>query len=172
MAELDIIPSKSPPPPNMETASPALLGKRGLATAFDVAFCYFTFDAVVFASVIGLFPEWSAANSDVLFVNSMILLIPIYLTFVFVMEWRFARTPGKMWQGLMVTTMDGELPSLTQSAVRNIVRYVDWLPVFFVLGWLLARRSPSGQRLGDRLAGTLVVRPGDPMRRMEEGLPS
>ncbi|MDX1744551.1 MAG: RDD family protein [Halobacteriales archaeon] len=169
MAELDLIPSKRPPPPDMESASPALLRERALASVFDVGFCYFTFDAIVFASVIGLFPEWSAENSDVLFVNSLILLVPIYLSYVFVLEWRFARTPGKVWRGIMVATPDGDLPNLTQTAIRNMVRYIDWLPVFYLLGWWLAHRSPVGQRLGDRLAGTVVVRPGNPMRDLDEG---
>lgn len=164
---LDLIPSRMPPPPDLDSASPELLGRRGLATVFDVAFCYFTFDAIVFASVIGLFPDWSAANSGVLFANSFILLVPIYLTYVFVLEWRYARTPGKVWQGLMVATTDGQPPSLVQSAIRNITRYVDWLPFFFLLGWVVARRSTTGQRLGDRLAGTLVVRPDDPMKHID-----
>lgn len=164
---LDLIPSRMPPPPDLDTASPALLGRRGLATAFDVAFCYFTFDAVMIAAVIGIFPDWAAANSGTLFVDSLILLIPIYLTYVFILEWRFARTPGKVWQGLMVTTVDGKPPSLVESGIRNLGRYVDWLPVFFLLGWLIARRSETGQRVGDRLAGTVVVRPDDPMAHVD-----
>jgi len=166
---LDLIPSRQPPPPDLDTASPDLLPRRALATLFDVAFCYFTFDAVLFASVIGLFPDWSVANTGTLFVNSFLILVPIYLTFVFVLEWRFARTPGKVWQGLMVATSDGHLPNLKQSAVRNIARYVDFLPAFFVLGWVVARRSPTGQRIGDHLARTVVVEPGDPTRDVEAG---
>jgi hypothetical protein len=42
--------------------------------------------------------------------------------------------------------------------VRNILRLVDYWPLFYVVGIIAALTSPARQRLGDRVARTLVVR--------------
>jgi uncharacterized RDD family membrane protein YckC len=64
------------------------------------------------------------------------------------------RTPGKRWTGL-ATVMDGGY-ALTPGAslIRNLFRILDAIPVMWILP-LLDRRQ---RRLGDIVAGTLVVR--------------
>lgn len=106
-----------------------------------------------------IFLDFFVMQGALAFVLSLIGLVPVYLLYCFLYEWRYARTPGKQRMGLIVSMGDGSYPSLQAAAVRNVLRYVDWLPVFYGVGWLLARRSERGRRLGDRLAGTVVVRP-------------
>ncbi len=64
------------------------------------------------------------------------------------------RTPGKRWTGIS-TVMDGGY-ALTPGAAltRNLFRILDAIPVMWILP-LLDRRQ---RRLGDVVAGTLVVR--------------
>jgi uncharacterized RDD family membrane protein YckC len=159
---LDLLPSGRPPATALDTASPALLQRRALATVFDVFFCYFTIEAVFIATIIGLAPDWSALRTSLVVVFSLIFLIPLYLTYCFFFEWRFGQTPGKVWQNIVVVTTNGEPLGPFASATRNLLRYVDWFPACFLLGWLLARRSSMGQRLGDRIADTVIVRPKPP----------
>jgi hypothetical protein len=53
------------------------------------------------------------------------------------------------WQGTSV--------NFYQSAVRNILRAVDSLPMFYALGFCVAACNRESRRLGDFAAGTLVV---------------
>jgi uncharacterized RDD family membrane protein YckC len=68
------------------------------------------------------------------------------------------RTPGKMATGLRVLRRNGRPVDFVTSAVRNILRLVDFLPVFYVLGAVMIVVSRLHQRLGDLAAGTIVVR--------------
>jgi uncharacterized RDD family membrane protein YckC len=43
-------------------------------------------------------------------------------------------------------------------AVRTILRIVDSLPAFYLLGFIVVVASKEKQRIGDMAAGTVVVR--------------
>jgi uncharacterized RDD family membrane protein YckC len=78
-------------------------------------------------------------------------------------EWLwFGQTPGKRLMGIRVIQQRGTSITFTQSAIRNIVRFVDGLPFFswpgtYAVGFVVAALSPKHRRLGDVFAGTLVV---------------
>ena len=64
---------------------------------------------------------------------------------------------GKMALGLRVIRTDGAPISWTESIIRNLLRIIDGLFVYLV-GAILIWTSPLKQRLGDRVAKTVVVR--------------
>jgi uncharacterized RDD family membrane protein YckC len=68
------------------------------------------------------------------------------------------RTPGKRWSGLRVVRTGGQPVTFVPSCVRNAMRLVDILPVFYAIGMLSIFVTSKNQRLGDLAAGTLVVR--------------
>jgi hypothetical protein len=68
------------------------------------------------------------------------------------------RTLGKRASGLRVVRSGGRPVTLARSALRNVLRIVDILPVYYGLGMLVIFISPRNQRLGDLAAGTLVIR--------------
>lgn len=68
------------------------------------------------------------------------------------------RTPGKASAGIRVVGRGGEPVSFLASAVRNILRIVDFLPVFYLLGSASIVATEHGQRLGDLAGGTYVMR--------------
>lgn len=68
------------------------------------------------------------------------------------------QTVGKRVLGLRVIQDTGVRIGVTQSLLRNLVRPVDRLPLFYFVGGVFALFSESQQRLGDLLAGTIVVR--------------
>ncbi len=73
----------------------------------------------------------------------------------------FGATWGKLLAGLRVVDTGGRRPVLGAVLVRNIVRLVDAWPLLYsvgAIGIVAALTSPRRQRLGDRVAGTLVVR--------------
>jgi uncharacterized RDD family membrane protein YckC len=74
-------------------------------------------------------------------------------------EWRFAgRTLGKSLNGLAVVDASGLRLSFSQAAVRNLVRMIDMLPGFYLLGAAFCLLDRHGRRLGDLAARTVVVR--------------
>jgi uncharacterized RDD family membrane protein YckC len=68
------------------------------------------------------------------------------------------QTLGKRSTRLRVVGDQGEPLTIAQSAIRNLVRIVDFLPVFYGIGMLTLFINGRGKRLGDFAAGTLVVR--------------
>ena len=83
------------------------------------------------------------------------------------------RSPGKRAVGLQVLR-DGGLPlTFTASATRNLLRIADALPSSYLAGFVAMIVSREGKRLGDLVAGTVVVRhdrgaPAPPLA-VEEG---
>lgn len=67
------------------------------------------------------------------------------------------KTPGKSAAGIRVVDCDGGPVSFWRSAVRNVVRLVDFLPFAYGAGLVTMVATQHTQRLGDLAAGTLVV---------------
>jgi uncharacterized RDD family membrane protein YckC len=87
----------------------------------------------------------------------MIFLLVILVYFV-MLEGVFGRTVGKWFLGLRVVRKDDGNPGLLRALLRNLLRLVDALPVFSILGVVLIIRTPEKARVGDLVAGTRVVR--------------
>jgi len=68
------------------------------------------------------------------------------------------RSPGKMLVGLRVVRRNGLPIDLRSSIVRNLMRAVDILPAEYLVGLISILLSSSGERLGDHVAGTIVLR--------------
>lgn len=66
-------------------------------------------------------------------------------------------TPAMRWLGLRITTLRGDEPSLRAYLVRWLLMAVDGL-LLGLVGAVLIAVTPRNQRLGDMVAGTVVVR--------------
>ncbi len=71
--------------------------------------------------------------------------------------WRDGMTPGKKRNGIYVCHDDGTPISLQSSMIRNLLRVVDSLPFLYSVGVLSLMFNRKSQRLGDMVAGTMVV---------------
>jgi uncharacterized RDD family membrane protein YckC len=73
---------------------------------------------------------------------------------------RGGQTPGKRALGLRVIRDGGHGVQWTESTLRNVLRAVDILPGFapYLLGALVMVFSQRFRRVGDVVAGTLVIR--------------
>ena len=65
---------------------------------------------------------------------------------------------GKRVLGLRVIKEGGYPISFADSAIRNLVRIADFLPLFYGVGLLVMLLNKNWQRLGDLAAGTLVIK--------------
>ena len=72
-------------------------------------------------------------------------------------RWR-GQTLGKRLMRLRVIDVQGLKLQPAQAVMRNILRPVDMLPGVYLLGGLVSIFTRNGQRLGDLVAGTTVVR--------------
>ena len=87
-------------------------------------------------------------------------------------EYNSGATPGKQALSLQVVHEDGAPLTLGSAMLRNLVRFVDFLPMGYLFGLLSCLISGRFQRLGDLAAGTLVVhRIQSTPRRLPETVP-
>jgi uncharacterized RDD family membrane protein YckC len=71
--------------------------------------------------------------------------------------WR-GQTVGKRLLRLRVMDVEGMRLQFNQIVVRNLLRFVDSLPVFYFVGGVTCWLNSKSQRLGDIAANTIVVR--------------
>ncbi len=68
------------------------------------------------------------------------------------------QTPGKRLLRIRVVKSDGSPVTVFSSAVRNLLRVVDFLPACYPVGLITMLVDKRHRRLGDLLAGTVLVR--------------
>jgi uncharacterized RDD family membrane protein YckC len=81
----------------------------------------------------------------------------LWVTYYAVLEGLFGASVGKRFAGLRVTDMEGRRIGWQAAIVRNLARLLDVLPFAYLLGGALTLVTRRHQRLGDRLASTVVV---------------
>jgi uncharacterized RDD family membrane protein YckC len=127
---------------------------RFLAWLLDAAIVLTCTTAVLIGLnlVMAFFPGFASAMSIVIY---------------FLVDWGYAialetawsgQTVGKRVMHLRVIQESGVRIGFYHAALRNLARPVDRLPILYLVGGLTALVSRSHQRLGDMLAGTIVVR--------------
>ncbi|HWO12691.1 MAG TPA: RDD family protein, partial [Polyangiaceae bacterium] len=138
-------------------------GSRALAYAIDCAVRAAALAAVATAALGGNFAGWDLSG----------LGTGLALVALFVVEWGYyvacelwlhGQSLGKRALGLRVVSADGLPIGLRESALRNLLRAADFLPSANVLGALVMGLDPRFRRLGDLVAGTIVIVEGkEPM---------
>lgn len=90
----------------------------------------------------------------------------LFYILVFLIEWFYpvlfevfnhGQTIGKKFLGIMVINDDGTPIDWSSSVVRNLLRFADFLPFMFGFGVMSMLINKDFKRLGDLVAGTLVV---------------
>ncbi|MFC7044593.1 RDD family protein [Halobacteriaceae archaeon GCM10025711] len=72
-------------------------------------------------------------------------------------EGHYGQTVGKRLRGIVVVKEDGSPMTWGASVLRNVLRLVDALPAFYVVGVVVAYLTGTQQRIGDYAASTMVV---------------
>jgi uncharacterized RDD family membrane protein YckC len=114
--------------------------------------------------------EWASDPDEVdpdVFLRGLALSIAVWLIldlifttcyFLFFETLMRGRTPGKKLTQLRVVSLDGRVIGWRQSVLRNLLRMVDYMPAGYLVGVVAMVASPRVQRLGDLVAGTVVIR--------------
>ena len=126
------------------------VGKRFVAIFIDL---------ILVSVVAGIIAVAAGLDSDVENVNTTLYLITfvIMVGYHTVLEGSRGATLGKMALGIKVTMEDGSPLTWGAALVRNLLRIVDGI-FSYLVGAVLVWNSPKRQRLGDRVAKTVVVR--------------
>ena len=93
-------------------------------------------------------------------VGTAIILIGFFLVEWFypvIFEIYRGATPGKKAMGIIVVHDNGTPISVPASLIRNLLRVADLFPVLYGAGLLTMLGNRRFQRLGDLVAGTLVI---------------
>lgn len=131
-------------------------GTRALALAVDLAIQGTVLGLLALLGVLagGLVPGASQVVSGLGLV--VLFLVSWFYAAAFEVFWA-GRTPGKALLGLRVVRSDGARIGLRDALLRNLLRGADALPVGYVVGGLVSMADPAFRRLGDLVAGTVVV---------------
>jgi len=129
--------------------------RRGIAFLVDFLFLsLFFFPATYVYS-----GKWIMSYEDHLWgITDPICLVFLLVIFVYfvVMEAYVGWTVGKRVLGIRVIDEMGNRIGLVKSLIRNLLRLVDGLPAFSLLGIILISYSSRKQRFGDRIAKVYV----------------
>lgn len=90
-------------------------------------------------------------------------LILVWISYYAVLEGLFGATVGKALAHVRVTDLQGRRVSWRGAVLRNVIRPVDAFPGVYLVGGGLTLMTRTHQRLGDRVAGTIVLPPGAAM---------
>lgn len=138
--------------------------RRLLAYVLDLLVCYGA--VTLFAVIVMLVTVGSVLTSKDIDSTSKGALGLVLLA-LFAAQWiyfvafeaAFGRSPGKMAFGLRVVTAAGRPIGWRAAALRNLLRTADFLPTAYVVAGVSMALTSRFQRIGDIVAGTMVVIP-------------
>ena len=90
----------------------------------------------------------------------------VMLIIIFTLEWFYpvfyevlgqGQTPGKKILAIKVIQMNGSHLSWGSSMTRNILRFIDMLPLAYGVGFVAVISTRNFQRIGDLVANTIVI---------------
>jgi uncharacterized RDD family membrane protein YckC len=116
---------------------------------------------VVFGSEEEFFQD---ENSYALAILLIVLTVLNFAYFLLMEYFRGGQTLGKKWMGLRVIQENGQSLTFLSAVIRNLFRIIDNLPAGYFLGGLVVFFHPRDKRIGDMVAGTIVVLEDEGMR--------
>ena len=138
------------------------IGTRGAAALIDLLIMFVLTGTLwyVVASIPKFLPAlreignggWARA---ILIIGQFLILWGYFVAFEAIWD---GQTPGKRVLGLRVVRNGGGGVDVGASAARNLIRFVDFLPFGYFVGMVSVIANQRNQRLGDLVAGTIVVR--------------
>jgi uncharacterized RDD family membrane protein YckC len=142
----------------------ASIGNRFIACAIDHAIQALAIGLIALtAGILMSFPliERAVAGAPKWVLAVMIIMLfVIFAGYFAFFEWAWSgQTPGKRWLKLRVLREDGRPITFWEAAVRNLLRTFDMMPApFYSIGLISVFSTARDQRIGDMVAGTVVVR--------------
>ena len=142
----------------------ASIGNRFIACAIDHTIQIVTLIVIIiFFAIIADYADLGSrlTNAPKWVIALLVILVFLLMSGYFaIFEWLWhGQTPGKRWMKLRVIREDGRPISFFEAIVRNLLREFDIMPFpFYSIGLISVFSTGRDQRVGDLVAGTVVVR--------------
>jgi uncharacterized RDD family membrane protein YckC len=128
---------------------------RVLAFGMDQFFLV-AFITIYFVSVYLVWPSWAQSEFFEVIIPYSAFAVYFFYSLCFENLWN-GQTPGKRIMSIRVRREDGSTPVFMDYLIRWIFRIPDIVVSAGTLAFLMVSASQKKQRLGDLLAGTVVV---------------
>jgi uncharacterized RDD family membrane protein YckC len=139
------------------------IGSRFIAVLIDYAFQFAGVTALLLGFMLFLPSMQKFQTLSAKWVIALIILVPFLLHWgyftLFEGLWQ-GQTPGKRIAKIRVIQQSGRSITMFESLARNLLRAIDALPAMYVAGTISIFVTSRNQRIGDLVAGTLVVHEG------------
>jgi len=113
---------------------------------------------ILMASLLRLLPGVSKPVMAAVWITTLIIASLIYFLYHPVLEVIMrGRTPGKRKAGARIVTVEGAIPTVGSLLLRNLFRLIDCMPGFYIVGLGCCLFTEKRVRLGDLVAGTVLV---------------
>lgn len=146
-------------------------GSRAIACVIDylIQGVAFTVIVLLIALLASMAPHTASTAQPATSTNnspSETWAMAIFALVLFLFQWGYftlfeafwgGRTPGKRLLNLRVLQQSGRSIGFLDAFTRNLLRIVDGLPGFYLVGIVCLFATRRSQRLGDLVAGTIVV---------------
>ncbi len=136
-------------------------GSRAVAYIVDVFIMFVVLQMLInlIASGFGLLLRMVGVASDMWIAGiAGIVSFGLYNGYFILFEWLLnGQTPGKRMLHVRVIKQGGYSLRFFDTLLRNLLRVVDFLPMFYGVGLTSLLLTRDSQRLGDLVAGTIVV---------------
>ncbi|MCG1020879.1 RDD family protein [Sutcliffiella horikoshii] len=138
------------------------LGSRAAAFIIDSLILIAINILIVISLIFGLnasfFDYFQSDIPSYLFAGVLIIMFVLNWSYYFLLEYfTGGRTLGKKALGIRVIQENGHSITLLSSLIRNFLRIIDMLPINYLVGMLMIFFHSKHKRLGDLVAGTIVV---------------
>jgi uncharacterized RDD family membrane protein YckC len=138
------------------------IGSRFVAVLLDqliIGGAYFVigFAALIVLSALGASHKLDSLTTWFLAVLIFLAFAIFWGYFALFEAWWHGQTPGKRVMKLRVIKDSGRQITLFEALARNLLRAVDYFPSMYLTGVITMLCNKRNKRLGDFVAGTLVV---------------
>ncbi len=150
------------PEPEMGTEQDVIL-ERIFAFIIDtilvgVVALILSFSGLIFGSFFSTMRRGVGAPNLTIMIFVGIIIAGFTLFYAFLLEGYWGQTIGKKVVGVVVVKEDGSKCTYEASIIRNLLRIIDSFPQFYIVGLIVIAITDRRQRVGDRLANTVVVK--------------
>jgi uncharacterized RDD family membrane protein YckC len=134
------------------------IGSRFMAVLLDTFIQLVLWVIVLIFSIAVSFNPFSSNSGVWAIAIFSFLSFVVYTGYFAILEafWK-GQTVGKRWAGIRVIKDSGRPITPFEAIARNLIRIVDYMPAFYGVGVVTMMLNTKNRRLGDFVAGTIVV---------------
>lgn len=133
------------------------IGSRFMAVLLDSIIQFLLYLVLFIVVAVVLVNPFASTRTWVLALAFLVVFVITWGYFtLFEIFWK-GQTPGKRWAGIRVIKDSGRPINAFEAMSRNLLRIVDFLPGVYGVGVVTMMLNAKSRRLGDFVAGTLVV---------------